>query len=70
MNTSCKLVPVTFAFGGNGPCGAPTLRGRTHCEKHRDQELGRLARVRIDADRAAERAKQDYFVYLSEGYDP
>lgn len=73
MNTSCKMVNAVFGArdGNNGliNCDAPTLRGRTHCEDHRQQELTRLAGARVSAKRVLEAADQDYFAYLSEGYD-
>lgn len=73
MNTTCKMVTLIMGSDSgnrNVVCDAPTLRGRTHCEDHRQQELTRLAGARVSAKRMLEAADQDYFAYLSEGYDP
>jgi hypothetical protein len=57
--------------GNNGivSCGKPTLKGRSHCEEHRQAEVRRLWIRRENAIRALREAEQDYGAYLSEGYD-
>ncbi len=69
MNTTCKRGGEDDGSSGDA-CGKPTLRGRTHCEEHRAAELRLLDNIRVNAKRVCERADQDYFAYLSEGYDP
>lgn len=73
MNTSCQQQPLILCGSGCGehaPCGAPTLRGRTHCEAHREEELRRLDRRRQQTKRDFEGADMEYHSYLSEGYGP
>lgn len=73
MNTSCKMLTLIFgSVGGNRSvcCGETTLRGRSHCEKHRSEELTRLSQMRERAKRHMEAVDADYHAYLSEGYDP
>lgn len=67
MNTDCQWYRDD---DGGTCCGEPTVRGRTHCEAHREIRATQLFRKREQARRAAETAEQDYFFYLQEGYGP